>query len=91
MNMLRTKFMDDYMDNDSNAGVFMSTLFFPLTCTFRDIFEIVNFIAGVYASIYLDHYYIVCYNKIEEYDLNVYQTTERGETKKYSAFSHSAS
>ena len=36
MTMLQTKFMDYYLYSDSDAGVFMSTLLFPLTCGFSD-------------------------------------------------------
>ena len=36
MTMLQTKFMDAYIDYGSDAGVFMSTLLFPLTCGFSD-------------------------------------------------------
>ena len=36
MTMLQIKFMDDYIDHDSDAGVFMSAFLFPLTCAFSD-------------------------------------------------------
>ena len=47
--------MDDYTDYDSDAGVFMSTLLFPLTCAFRDTYEIIDFKVCLYTSIYLNH------------------------------------
>ena len=36
LTMLYTKFIDDYIGYDSDAGVFMSVLLFPLTCGFSD-------------------------------------------------------
>ena len=86
MTMLQTKFMDAYIDYGSDAGVFMSTLLFPLTCGFSDTHEILDFKVCLYASIYINHYYVEYYKKFEDYDLNVFSSTERGEVKKYSAF-----
>ena len=42
MTTLQSKYMDDYMYHDSDAGVFMSTLLFPLNCAFSNIFEIID-------------------------------------------------
>ena len=61
MTMLQTKFIEYYIDSDSDVGVFMSTLLFPLTCGFSDTYEIVDFKACLYASIYLNHYYLEYY------------------------------
>ena len=61
MTMLQTKFMEDYIDYDSDAGVFMSALLFPLTCAFSNTSKIVDFKACLYASIYLNHYYTEYY------------------------------
>ena len=36
MSMLQTKFMDNCIDYDPHAGVFMSALLLPLTCGFSD-------------------------------------------------------
>ena len=64
----------------------MSNLLFPLTCAFRDIFEIVDFRACLYVSKYFNHYYTAYYMKLEEYDLNVFASIRKEEVKKYSAF-----
>ena len=56
MTTLQSKFLDDYMDHDSDAGVLMSTLLFPLTFAFSDTSEIVDFKACLCTSIYLNHY-----------------------------------
>ena len=61
MTILQTKFIDDYIYYESDAGAFMSTLLFPLTCAFNDAYEIVDSKAGIYASIYLNHYYTALY------------------------------
>ena len=71
MTTLKTKFMDDYIDYDSDAGVFMSALLFPLTCAFRNTSKNVDFKACLYASIHLNHYYTAFNNKLGEYDFNV--------------------
>ena len=70
--MLQTKFMDDYIDYDSDAGVFMSALLFPLTCGYSDISEIYDFKACLHASISLNHYYAKYHMKYDDYDLNVF-------------------
>ena len=56
MTTLQSKFLDDYMDHDSDAGALMSTLLFPLTFAFSDTSEIVDFKACLCTSIYLNHY-----------------------------------
>ena len=59
--MLQTKFMDDYIDYDSNAGIFMSALFFLLIRDFSNTSWIDYFKACLYASIFLNHYYVEYY------------------------------
>ena len=56
MTTLQTIFMDDYMDHNSDAGVLMSTILFPLTFAFSDTSKIVDFKACLCTSIYLNHY-----------------------------------
>ena len=40
----------------------------------------------MYASIFLNHYYVDYYQRYDEYDLNVFYSTERADVKMYSAF-----
>ena len=70
---LQSEIVDDYIDYESDAGVFMSTHLFPLTCAFSDTSKIVYFEACLCASIYLNYYYYTSYyKKLGEYVLNVY-------------------
>ena len=79
--MLQTKFMDDYIDYNSDVGAFMSTLLFPLTFAFCDTSEIVDFKACLYASIYLNQYYTAYYKKLEAYGLKL-ASLQGGEKQK---------
>ena len=71
MTTLKSKFMDGYIDYESDACILLSTILFPLTCGFSDISEIVDSKACLYAYIYTNHYYTVYYRKLEEYVLDV--------------------
>ena len=64
----------------------MSVLLLPLTCEFSDVPEIYDFKVCLYASIFINHYYVKYYQQYEYYDLNVFYPTERREVKMYSAF-----
>ena len=74
LTMLYTNFIDDYIGYDSDAGVFMSILLFPLTYGFGATSYIVNFKICLYASIFLNHCYVGYYQWYNEYDLNVFIT-----------------
>ena len=79
--------MNNYIDYDSDVDIFMSSFLFPLTCGFSDTSEVVDFKVHLYVSTFLDHYYAEYYMNCDDYDLNVFASTERGEAKMYSAFS----
>ena len=59
--MLQTKFMDDYIDYDSYAGVYMSDLLFPLTCVFSDDSKIMDSKVYLYVSVSLNYYHVEYY------------------------------
>ena len=59
--MLQTKFMDDYIVYGPNIDVFMSALLLALTCGFNYTSEIVDFKACLYASTFLNHFYVEYY------------------------------
>ena len=71
MTMIQTKFMDDYIDYDFLAGIFMSAFLFTLTCGLSNTSKIIDFKARLYVSIFLNHYYAEYYQKLDEYDLCV--------------------
>ena len=81
MTMLQTKFMDNYIDQDSNAGVFMSALLFQLIFGFSDTSKIFDFNACFYASIFLNHYYVEYYMKYDDYYINGFPSNEKGKAK----------
>ena len=86
MAMFQTKLMHNYIDYDFDTNVFMSALLFPLTCGFSDTSYIVNFKASIYASIFINHYYVEYYQQYDDYDLCIFSSIQRGEAKIYSSF-----
>ena len=69
----------------------MSALLLPLTCGFGNTSEIVDFKASLYGYVFLNHYYAEYYMNCDDYDLNVFASTERGEAKSTLHFCHSVS
>ena len=61
MIMLQSKFMNKYIDYESDVSVYISALLFPLTGGFSDVPEIYDFKVYLHASIFLNHHYVEYY------------------------------
>ena len=75
MTMLQTKFKDNYINNESDASVFMSILLFPLTCAFSNIPKINNFRTSIYVSTFFYHCHVQYYQRYEDYNLCIFILT----------------
>ena len=73
--------MDNYIDYDSDASVFMSALLFPLTCVLSDISKIIDFRTSIYASTFLHLCHVQYCQIYEDYDLSVFYPTESWKAK----------